>query len=407
MTDNVSQAARRPGAVPHLVRSQSAYAHTKGVLNLRQAALTTRHRTTDVSTHNSSTQPTEGLSSGGYSDVTLRSTGFIQDIVLKLELSNESAGALSVQGRDSLFIIEHIDVLASGSDLLERIDAEHLWLAFGRLPAAQQAALSWGLSGGASSDPDADYNISAGSSTTVYVPLLSAFLSDHQFAVESTSQPITLRVYFRGNGAWTGISNVLAAQPKIASFAAIVRSYTDPHESQLARARYSGPVPMHIRIARPGLQKTSESLSSGRMSVRLSGVTGLVTSMSVAVRAIGETRWTAPLVDVDILHNGSSIWGSALPAVYLQSSENAHEGANANTFTSPGAEYRVLSLPIGSSGTRKGEARGALLGYRAFDGTSYELIINGPVLADVEVCVIYRTTSVLAIQNGRIQVQNS
>ena len=129
------------------------------------------------------------------------------------------------------------------------------------------------------------------------------------------------------------------------------------------------------------------------------------------MRAVGETKMLDELHTVDILQNSSSIWGQplAMDAVYLQSDEAAHEGQNASAFNpAGGVDYRALFLPIGSAGSRKGEARGAILGYRVFDGNSFELVLTGPLIAsDVEIVVLYRSIAIMEINRDRIEIQTS
>ena len=405
--DNVTLASRRSGAIAHLARGGSAYAHVKGpALNLRASAAQTLHRRQDVSVFNASTQPVDALTSGGYSDIVLRHSAIINSISLKVTLEHPTG--VSLVPRDLFFMFDHVDVLASGSTVIERIEPEHLWLAFTRLSASEQAAIIWGLSGGQTADSTSEFNSTT--SNSFYIPLLHSVLSDHHVAVGfTTSEPITLRCYFRGP-SWTGPDNVLAAQPTIASFQAVVRGYEDAYEQELKRRRYlTGNVPMHIRFARPSAQRTVESMSSGKTTVRLSSVQGMVTSMTVLMRAVGATKSLDAIYTVDILQNGSSIWGQPLDAVYLQSDEAAHEGQNASAFNAGGGiDYRALSLPVGSAGARKGEARGALLGYRVFDGSSFELVVTGPVIAtDVEIVVLFRSVAVMEINRGRISIHQS
>jgi hypothetical protein len=408
--DLVTQASRRPGAIAHLVRGASAYAHLKGpTLNLRASAAQTIHRSQDVSVYNASTQPVDALTSGGYSDIVIRHSPLINSISLRINLEHPApTGSGFFTCRDVFFLFDHIDVLASGSTVIERIEPEQLWLAFSHLGVSEQSAIAWGLSGGQSANPDAVFNIAGAGGSSLFVPLLRCALSDHHVAVGfTTNEPITLRCYFRGP-AWTGPENLLPTQPTIASFQAVVSGYEDAHELELQRRRYlDSNVPMHIRFSRPSHQRTVESMTSGRTTVRLSSVIGLVSSMQVMIRAVGATKNLDRITTVDILQNGSSIWGQPLDAVYLQSEEAAHEGLNASSYTIGGA-HLALSLPIGSAGSRKGEARGAILGYRVFDGSSFELVITGPVLpADVEVVVIFRSFAVMEINRGRISIQQS
>ena len=402
--DNVTLASRRPGSIAHLTRGSSPYAHLKGpgALNLRASAAQTLHRRQDISVFNASTQPVDALSSGGYSDIVIRHSGLMQSISLKVTLEHPSGVALVA--RDLFFLFSHVDVLASGSTVIERVEAEHLWFAFTRLSPSEQAAITWGLSGGQTADPAQEFN--TGTSLTVFVPFLHAMLSDHHIAVGfTTNEAITLRSYFRGP-AWTGPDNVLATQPTISSFQAIVRAYEDAHELELQRQRYLvNTVPTHLRFARPSFQKTTESMTTGRTVVRLASVHGMCTSLSILARVPGATYGLEPITTVDILQNGSSIWGQPLDAVFLQSDEAPHEGLNPSAFNA--GDYRALSLPIASVGARKGEARGAVLGYRVFDGSSFELVLTGPVIADVEIVVLYQTVAVMEINRGRIGIMLS
>jgi len=405
MTDNLTLASRRPGSIAHLTRGSSAYAHLKGPggLNLRASAAQTLHRRQDISVFNAATQPVDALSSGGYSDIVIRNSSLIQSISLRLSLEHPTGVAITP--KDLLFTIDHLDVLASGSTVLERVDAEHLFLAFTRLSPSEQSALTWGLSGGQTDDPAQEFN--TGTSMVAYIPLLSSMLSDHHIAVGfTTNEPITLRVYFRGPN-WTGPTNVLATQPTIASFQAVVRSYEDTHELELQRQRYlASPVPMHLRYSRPSFQRTAESMATGRTVVRLASVHGMVTSLSVFARVPGATYSLEPISTVDILHNGSSIWGQPLDATYLQSDEAATSGLNPSAFAG-GNDYLALSLPIGSAGARKGEALGAVLGYSVFDGSSLELVLSGPAVDAIEVVVLFRSVAVMEINRGRIGIMLS
>ena len=93
MTDNVTLASHRPGALAHLTPrgGSSPYAHVKGPVNLRASAATTLHRRQDVSVYNAATQPVDALTSGGYSDIVIRHSSMIHSIVLKVILEHPSS----------------------------------------------------------------------------------------------------------------------------------------------------------------------------------------------------------------------------------------------------------------------------------------------------------------------------
>jgi hypothetical protein len=193
MTDNVTLASRRPGGVAHLVRGGSAYAHVKGpTLNLRASALETLHRRQDISVYNASSQPVDALSSGGYADIVIRHSALISGITLKVTLEHSADKGIVLAPRDFFYMLDHIDILASGSTVIERVESEHLWLAFSRLNTSEQASIIWGLTGATAADPGVEFDM--GARKTVYIPLLRSVLSDHHIAVGfTTNEPVTLR----------------------------------------------------------------------------------------------------------------------------------------------------------------------------------------------------------------------
>ena len=327
-----------------------------------------QHQTDTV--FNCSTSVSGILSSAGFADIVCRGgslNGVFKGATLEMIIANNSAAAvISAQNATigpAQALIERVEILV-GSQLVSRHEGyAHLFINDYRHTDQHSATLLRAAC-------DVGANIPATSSTTVYVPLLHLGFQNHFLGHFGD---ITFRVWFRGPSAWQTAATV----PTLSSLNLYVQQDAlDKAEYQALMDRGRSTV-LDIRYQRPGYNSFVDSLvANGRTSYQLSGVHGLVTSMSISIRLASATGsaltvFQAPARIEVLSSDGSSIiGGTSLPEEYVRLVKAASNSSN--SFLEAG----ILFLDFAAS-TRATLEHGSLGGYMPFSG-SEQLVITMP-----------------------------
>ena len=417
MTSTISDAlARGPSAAAHVVRTHDIYPHVKsGELALRKSQIPVLHRRKTMNVFNASTLAADGLVNSSFTDIRLQGADIISGITLRLSFTNNTGAQLQAwYARWAFYIFDHIDVLLENSStVLERIEPEHLCKAWLRLPPSAHERVKQGLQGGRSNAEDEAPFMNDGTSRTLYFPLLGCSLASQEIPPYALASPIILRCYFRGSGAFVGpyaprmIPNGTAGLA-ITAFDAVVTAYQhDASERADLARRYAmagiRSPPLDIRFARPGLQRTSENITSdGLYTIRLSSVQGLVTSMSVVLQRLNAEGFGYGLygtpTKVDLLdEKGSSLYGQPLDYLLLQNTQAISDGNIVDDNL-----QKICPVPIGGT---SGEAAGQIHGYVPMSGHHQLVVACAPGVYTVS--VIYRTAAHMRIEKSHVTVHAS
>ena len=155
------------------------------------------------------------------------------------------------------------------------------------------------------------YTIPASGSQTVYLPIFRSCITDNEIMSAGLLGPIVIRVWWRGS-TWANPGYV-SPPIRIASFDLITGTTSwDPSRAQAMVSRYMTGPRTDIRYAVPQFQRTVEALTGGMpFTLRMSGVQGLVTSISVLIRDLAQSAYTPqPLKQLDLLDaSGASLLG--------------------------------------------------------------------------------------------------
>ena len=418
MSNHIQDAATRSGSRPHLERTHQTYPHTQvGDLNLRSSQAVTVHRSQALNVFNAQTLPTDCWDSPGFADIRLTGADIVQGLTVRMSIQNTTGAAVGpIPARLVWFLMTHIELLCeNGSTVLERIEAEHLLNAWHKLGPYALERIRIGLQGG--DETTAGFSIAAGDSTTLYIPLLETAIERLELPIFALAAPVIVRIHWRGRQAFRGTigTAVPAGSVDVTRFDAVAASWKLPASERqelsrrFASAGLRGPN-LDLRFARCGFQRSTETLTPGvEHLVRLSAVSGLVTSIAVALvgtdelAQYGSATATRTFLDgVDIRdERGSSLNGQVLDVKLLAMTTELHKAVSA---TASSAYF--LEVPIGGL---SGESSGQLHGYVPMNGY-HQLVLktkSGGATTAFEVVVIYRTVAVAQVNNGHIVVQHS
>lgn len=416
--NHIQDASARSGSRPHLQCTHATYPHTQvGDLNLRSSQAVTVHRSQALNVYNAQTLPSDCWDSPGFSDIRLTGADVVQGITLRMTIQNtypEPVGP--IPARLIFFLMTHIELLCeNGSTVLERVEAEHLLNAWHKLGPYALERIRVALQGG---DETAEgFTIASGASTTLYIPLLETALDRLELPIFALAAPVIVRIHWRGRATFRGpIENsVSASSINVTRFDAVASSWKLPSSvrqelsRRYASAGLRGPA-LDLRFARCGFQRSTETLTAGTEHiVRLSAVSGLVTSIGVAL--VG-TDALAPydsapatrsfLDGVDIRdERGSSLNGQVLDINLLSMTSELHKAVS-----TPASTAYFIEIPVGGL---SGESSGQLHGYVPMSGY-HQLVLrtkSGGATTAFEVVVIYRTIAVAQVNAGHVTVQHS
>ena len=425
MSSNIAEALRRgPQATAHLAKMQAEiYPHvqTPGGLTLRRSQTPVLHRRRTYQVYNSSTTPETGLSSACFSDIRLQGCDVVDEITLRLTVQNGTGAALGQWWAHWVWsIISHVEILAeNGSTCLERIEVDHLLREWAKLSRAQHMQVHKGLTGEFDANDPAPSPpfIGIGGSRNFFIPLLGSMLGSQELAPFALSGGgLIIRTYFRGPSVFAG--PYAAAQiPNgtggltVTAFDAVVTAWQyDESEKRSLASRYAlagvQTPPLDIRYARPGFQRTIETVTNTTsfINVRLSSIQGLVTSMNLILRAV--TTGVAVLyypTELDLLgERGDSLYGQPLSYPLLLATECRDQDINNDSGTN--GLSKVLPVPVGGEAS---EHSGAISGYLPMSGHHTLAIRFSSPPGSYEVTVIYRTVAHARIEKGHITVHSS
>lgn len=417
MSSSISDAlARGPSAAAHLVRTHELYPHVKsGDLTLRKSQVAVLHRRKTAAVYNSQTLPSTGLSNAGFADIRLSGADVLAGITLRMTYKNDTGAPLANwNARWAWYVFSHIEVLAeNGSTVLERLEPEALSKKWLQLPPSAHERVKQGLQGGPDNASGNPATMADGTSRTLYFPLLGCALTSQEIPPFALSSPLIIRAYFRGSGVFTGPFTALmipngTAGLTISAFDAIVNAYQhDASERADLARRYAmaglRSPPLDIRYSRPGFQRTQETFTNGGpLTIRLSSVSGLVTSLSVVLQKIYAAGYGFGLYGtpdkVDLLdEKGSSLYGSPLEYPLLQITQAISDGNVVDDNL-----QKILAIPIGGE---SGEESGQIHGYVPMSGHHQLQVTASP--GEYSVTVIYRTVAHIRVEKSHLTVHSS
>ena len=416
MSNIIHDAATRSGSRPHLAKTHGTYPHTQvGDLNLRASQAVSVHRSAAMNVFNAQTLPSDCWDTPGFTDVRLTGADVINGITFRMTVQNTAAANTGrISARFIWFLINHIEILAeNGSTVLERIEAEHLLNACHKLSPHAVERVRIALQGG--DNDETGTTIAAGGSKTLYIPLLESVLERLELPCYALAAPVTIRIHWRGRAAFRGYmgDNVAAGSIDVTRFDAVASCFKygsaerQALAAKFASAGLSGQPTLDLRFARPGFQRTTEALTpNSEHIIRLSSVSGLVTSIAVALvnpsSNLAIEFSSASLIEgVDLRdERGSSLNGQILDRELLRVTSEREKTTNALM-----SNYYFVEVPVGGV---SGEPSGQLHGYIPMSGY-HQLVLKlaNDASGTYEVIVLYRTVAVACVHAGHITVKNS
>ena len=416
--NHIQDASARSGSRPHLQRTHATYPHTQvGDLNLRSSQAVTVHRSQALNVFNAQTLPSDCWDSPGFADIRLTGADIVQGITLRMSIQNTNGEAVGpIPARFVFFLMTHIELLCeNGSTVLERIEAEHLLNGWHKLGPYALERIRIGLQGGATESEG--FTLAAGASTTLYIPLLESAIDRLELPIFALAAPVIVRIHWRGRQAFRGPigAAVPAGSVDVTRFDAVASCWKLPaSERQELSRRYAsaglrGPT-LDLRFARCGFQRSTETLTPGvEHLVRLSAVSGLITSIAVAlVGTDGASPYDAApatrsfLDGVDVRdERGSSLNGQILDVNLLAMTSELHKAVE-----TPASTSYFIEVPVGGL---SGEGSGQVHGYVPMNGY-HQLVLrtkSGGATTAFEVVVIYRTVAVAQVNAGHVTIQHS
>ena len=308
-------------------------------------------------------------------------------------------------------LIERVELLAeSGSTLISRTESTQLLSEFRYMDVSQADLLRQASDLGGEGGVDISLNTppaswADGESRTAYVPLFNALTQNNVFC-GGLSADLYVRVWFRGVTAWQSAPN---GAPTLQSMSLIVRqdNLARPEHSQLLQ-RYRSET-LDFRFMRPSFQSVTESLAPGqRYQFMLTAVHGLISDLSIAVRAANSTGTNLiggfrALTSLELLDSSGAniIGGSALPAEYIRKIKGAVQAGNPDQESLPPSLY---FLEFGS--TRANREHGTLTGYIVGDG-ALQLAFTTPSFLSpgtYEIRIEYNAAARMRVAGGAITV---
>ena len=376
-----------------------------GQFNLRRSQQVFLNRSHQVRVFVSDTLPSTAASTPGFCDITIRGSDPLQSFALQMTFTNNDAKANVVLTPEAvLYILDHIDVLGNnGSQLLERIDADGLALSYTELSPDEYVRTRSALQGGWTSNWQNSVSMGGGT-LTCYIPILRCAILQNELMSAGLTGPITFRIWFRGQ-SWVNPGAAVPTALVVSTFQAICQtSVWDPSRSAaIAQRMLSGPR-QDIRFANPAFQRTMENLVDGQpFTLRLSGISGLVTSMALLVRSLASSVYAPVQVkNVELLDPaGASIsGGTAVDATYI----NLVYSASQLIHFDPTSYWQyAVRIPISGPNVSHAELRGHIEGYLPLSG-SHQLRFVPLGTGAYQVSVIVYTVGMLSIERGQLMV---
>ena len=380
-----------------------------GNFNLRRSQNVFLNRSHRIQVFNSSTLPSDALSNAGsFTDIRIQGADPLMSMTLRLTLANDDAknDIANLTAENVLGFIDHVDIMGNnGSLVLERIDFDHQFLAFAEHDPDSYARLRCALQGGSTG---ATFGIPAAGALTIYIPIFRSVLIQNELMSAGLIGPLVLRVWWRGL-QWVNNGQVLGATaPRVASFDLLCQTTNwDPSRAaQIVNRMMSGPR-QDIRYAIPQFQKTIENLVGGQaFTLRLSGVQGLVTSMTVMIRDLAQSIYIVqPLKQLDFLDpaGASLLGGSYVDSLYTSLIYGASQQIR---FDSTGVTYSAFRIPISGANVAHSELRGHVEAFIPMSG-SHQLRFIPSVSGNLQVSVIYYSVGMLSIERGVLSTTQS
>jgi hypothetical protein len=380
-----------------------------GNFNLRRSQNVFLNRSHRVQVFNSSTLPADALTNAGsFTDIRIQGADPLMSMTFRLTLANDDTktAIANLVAENVLAFIDHIDVMGNnGSLVLERIDFDHQFLAFAEHDPDSYARIRCALQGGSTG---ATFGIPASGQITLYIPVFRSVLIQNELMSAGLVGPLVLRVWWRGL-QWLNAGQILGAlPPRVASFDLLCQTNNwDPSRAaQIGNRMMSGPR-QDIRFAIPQFQRTIENLVGGQaFTLRLSGVQGLVTSMTVMIRDLTQSTYVVqPLRQLDLLDpaGASLLGGSYVDSLYASLIYGASQQIR---FDSSGVTFNAFRIPISGVNVAHSELRGHVEAFIPMSG-SHQLRFIPTVSGNLQVTIIYYSVGMLSIERGVLSTTQS
>jgi hypothetical protein len=421
--NHTSQAvARGAGAAQHMLDTHGLpYPHSKqGKMNLRKSQALVLHRSARFSVINPASQPSDAMTSGGFTDFRMSAGEPLRALTLDLSWRNENAGPVMVRPEYVFATISHVEVLAeNGSQVVERHDSAHFFEQFRNFSKETASLYAGGMIDtpiGATPQSNTQFgamNVAgAGDSVTSYVPLLGLALVDHEIFLAAVRAPFIIRVWWKAGQhfklhAPTNPSESMTLD----SCRLLAESWQYSPEIRQAMVRKNLSSKLDIRFASPRFQRSSEEIQlADTFNLRLSSVNGLVTSMCVLAKDTA-TGSRLKFDSVELLDSSgqSVLGGSPVPEGYLRHVVGARAGRFVPNFDW-GLQY-FIQVPLSGEDAFHHERAGTIGAYLPMSGQhqlSFKLApVAGQTQQSVEITVLYRSVSTLTLDKGNVRVQHS
>ena len=269
------------------------------------------------------------------------------------------------------------------------------------LTAMQEFAVQGGSTG-------ATFGIPASGQITFYIPVFRSVLVQNELMSAGLVGPLVLRVWWRGL-QWLNAGQILGAlPPRVASFDLLCQTNNwDPSRAaQIGNRMMTGPR-QDIRFAIPQFQRTIENLVGGQaFTLRLSGVQGLITSMTVMIRDLTQSTYIVqPLRQLDLLDpaGASLLGGSYVDSLYASLIYGASQQIR---FDTSGVTFNAFRIPISGANVAHSELRGHVEAFIPMSG-SHQLRFIPTVSGNLQVSIIYYSVGMLSIERGVLSTTQS
>jgi hypothetical protein len=419
--NHTSQAvARGAGAAQHMLDTHGLpYPHSKqGKMNLRKSQALVLHRSARFSVINPASQPSDAMTSGGFTDFRMSAGEPLRALTLDLSWRNENADPIMVRPEYVFATISHVEVLAeNGSQVIERHDSAHFVEQFRNISKEMAELYAGGMvDSPMGTTPSPTFGtmstVSSGDTATSYVPLLGLALVDHEIFLAAVRAPFIVRVWWKaGQHFKTAAPSTPAESMTLDSCRLLAESWQYSPEIRQAMVRKNLSSKLDIRFASPRFQRSSEEIQlADTFNLRLSSVNGLVTSMCVLAKDTA-TGSRLKFDSVELLDSSgqSVLGGSPVPEGYLRHVVGARAGRFVPNFDW-GLQY-FIQVPLSGEDAFHHERAGTIGAYLPMSGQhqlSFKLApVAGQTQQSVEITVLYRSVSTLTLDKGNVRVQHS
>jgi len=401
MTNIINDARLRGGiaALTAEIPQGETYPHTMvGGLNLLASSAITLHRSSRVSSINAMTAPASDFQ--GFTDFRVGGDP-VQSMSLKMDFTASGDTSYQLTSDAVISAIQYIEVVGNdGSTSLINLQPGHIQQALSDRPTNSFKSILKAIQGG---DEGNGATVTAAAGFSSYLPI-NTFISDNSIMPAAlVSNGLTVRVW------WANTNDLKTAGLSLASASMVVGSWAwDQSIRQKLQATYMKPNALVWRFHQPRFQKSTEVITpSQTFNLRLSGVNGLITSMTVIVRVGGLPVVISKLGLVSPSGenlNGGSLIDAGFTDI-MRAENDRHFPDGTQVFDAESA----FRMPISTAADERAE--GQVTAYVPMSNAHQLQIVlasiddDAAVSASVE--VLYTSLATFSVQKGIASIQNS